>query len=199
MGARRDRHARWTGARLADVLEAAGVRDDAGLHVAFACLDACDVNAKRFNYEASIQMSKAMSRDVLLAYAMNGEPLAPDHGFPLRVVTPGYAGVRSPKWLCRIEVRDTPSDCPIQAEDYKLLPPDITSTDDIDWRRGVTINDLPVNSAICEPSAHARLEAGATMLRGWAIATERAVLRVDVSIDGGRTWRQANVESAIST
>lgn len=192
-------NAHWTGVRLADVLEAAAAETVGGRHVAFACRDACDVDGKHFHYEASIPMSKARSRDVLLAYAMNGEPLAPEHGFPLRVVTPGYAGVRSPKWVSRIEVRDTPSDCPIQAEDYKLLPPDIISTDDIDWRRGATINGLPVNSAICEPSAHARLEAGPTVLRGWAIATERAVLRVDVSIDGGRTWRQANVEDSIST
>ena len=191
-------NARWTGVRLADVLAAAGVRDAAGLHVAFACLDACDVDGKRFLYEASIPIAKAMSREVLLAYAMNDEPLAPEHGFPLRVVTPGYAGVRSPKWLCRIEVREKPSDCPIQSEDYKLLPPDITSTDDIDWRRGTTINGLPVNSAICEPPSHAELGVGPTALRGWAIATERAVSRVDVSIDGGRTWRQAIIESATS-
>ena len=115
-------NARWTGVRLADVLEAVGVHDDARLHVAFACRDACDVDGKQFHYEASIPMSKAMSQDVLLAYAMNGEPLAPEHGYPLRVVTPGYAGVRSPKWLCRIEVRDTPSDCPDPGRGLQAAP-----------------------------------------------------------------------------
>lgn len=109
-------------------------------------------------------------------------------------MTPGFAGVRSPKWLAAIEVRDTPSDCPVQAEDYKLLPPDIERVEDIDWSRGVTINDLPVNSAICEPAAHAHLSAGRLSVRGWAMATARDVVRVDVSSDGGRSWRQAELE-----
>lgn len=188
-------NARWTGIVLADVLDAAGVDLDAGRHVAFHALDDCEVDGKRFRYAASIPMDKALSRDVLLAFAMNDEPLAPEHGFPLRVVVPGYAGVRSPKWLSRIEVRATPSDCPIQSEDYKVLPPDILAVEEIDWARGVTINELPVNSAICEPAAHAELEPGPCTLRGWAMASGRAVARVDVSIDAGRSWRQATIES----
>ena len=61
-------------------------------------------------------------------------------------MVPGYAGVRSPKWLARIEGRETSSDDPIQAEDYKLLPPDIRDADAIDWSRGTVINGLPINS-----------------------------------------------------
>ena len=93
-------NAEWTGAALADVLRAVGVEMDPSFHVAF---DACDEvemsNIGRFTYGASIPITKAMSPEVLLAYSMNGEPLAPEHGFPLRVVVPGFAGVRSPKWL----------------------------------------------------------------------------------------------------
>ncbi len=184
----------WTGVALADVLRAAGAEDGADLHVAFSSLDECDVEGKHFTYGASIPMPKAMAPEVLLAYAMNGEPLEPRHGFPLRVVVPGFAGVRSPKWLAAIEVRDTPSDNPIQAEDYKLLPADIRSKDDIDWSRGTTINELPVNSAICEPAPGAEIVAGPTILRGYAMATARAVTRVDVSADGGETWLQADLE-----
>ena len=183
----------WTGVSLADVLQAAGARDRPDLHVAFSSLDACDVGDKHFHYGASIPMPKAMSPEVLLAYAMNGEPLAPEHGFPLRVVVPGFAGVRSPKWLAGIEVRDTPSDSPIQAQDYKMLPPDILAAEDIDWARGITINDMPVTSAICEPAPHAVLPPGATVLRGYAMATARAIVRVDVSSDAGKTWRQAEL------
>ena len=191
-------NARWTGIRLADVLRAAGADVSPDRHVGFSALDACDVDGKHFHYGASIPMSKAMSPEVILAYAMNGAPLEPKHGYPLRVVTPGFAGVRSPKWLVAIEVRDSPSDSPIQAEDYKLLPPDIQTVEDIDWSRGVTINDLPVNSAICEPAAHAELKVGKHSLRGWAAATARGITRVDVSTNGGRTWSQARIESGSS-
>ncbi len=187
-------NAEWTGVALADVLRAAGAETNATLHVAF---DACDevVMPKegRFTYGASIPMPKAMSDEVLLAYAMNGEPLAPEHGFPLRAVVPGYAGVRSPKWLTRITVQDKPSDNHMQARDYKLVPPEV-SEETVDWDKGITINDMPLNSAICDPAPRAELKTGSTTLRGYAIATARAITRVDVSINGGRTWTQAELE-----
>ncbi len=189
-------NARWTGVRLADVLAAVGVQADPALHVAFSSWDECEVDGKTFRYGASIPMSKATAPEVLLAYAMNGVPLTPQHGYPLRVVVPGFAGVRSPKWLAAIEVRETPSDTPIQAEDYKMLPPDITSPADIDWTRGVTINELPINSAICEPAPNATFKTGALTMRGYAVATARAITRVDVSSDGGTTWIQAKLEDA---
>ena len=184
-------NAKWTGVRLADVLRASGAIEDAKWHVAFSSLDECTVDGKYFTYGASIPMTKALSPEVLLAYAMNDEALEPKHGYPLRVVVPGYAGVRSPKWLARIEVRETPSDNPIQAEDYKLLPPDIHDAGSIDWSRGTVINDLPVNSAICEPEAQAVLKAGKAVMRGYAMASARGISRVDISTDAGRTWLQA--------
>ena len=184
----------WTGVALADVLRAAGAQTDAALHVAF---DACDEietpKEGRFSFGVSIPMGKAMSPEVLLAYAMNGEALAPEHGFPLRLVVPGFAGVRSPKWLTGITVQDKPSDNPMQARDYKLLPPDVTEAT-VDWDKGMTIYDMPLNAAICQPAPRAELKAGSTALRGYAIATAREVVRVDISIDGGRSWGQAELE-----
>ena len=67
-------------------------------------------------------------------------------------------------------------------------------TSTADWDAGLTINDMPLNAAICEPAPFAALQAGPALLRGWAVATGRAVARVDVSADGGRTWRQAALE-----
>ncbi len=184
----------WTGVALADVLQAAGAEAGAGLHAAF---DACDQvempDEGRFTYGVSIPMAKAMSPEVLLAFSMNGEPLAPEHGFPLRVVTPGFAGVRSPKWLAAITVQDRPSANHMQQRDYKLLPPDVTEAT-VDWGKGLTIYGMPLNSAICEPAPHATLQAGATAVRGYAVATARGIMRVDVSADGGRTWKQAELE-----
>ena len=189
-------NAHWTGVALADVLRAAGADDAPGLHVAFSSLDECDVDGKHFTYGASIPIEKAIAPEVLLAFAMNGEPLEPEHGYPLRVVVPGFAGVRSPKWLAAIEVRDRPSDNPIQAEDYKLLPPDIRSRDEIDWSRGETIDEMPINSAICEPVPDAVLPAGRTVVRGYAMATAHAVVRVEVSAHGGDSWTEATLERA---
>jgi sulfite oxidase len=185
-------NASWTGTPLAAVLEAAGVERGPTLHVAFAACDECEADGLRFRYGASIPLAKALSPEVLLAYEMNGEPLTPEHGFPLRVVVPGYAGCRSPKWLAGIEVRDGPSDNPMQAREYKLFPPDVTE-ETADWDRGLTIDEMPLNAAICEPADGATLPAGAVAVRGWAVASGRAVARVDVSADGGRTWRQAEL------
>ena len=186
--------AEWTGVALADVLRASGARTDAALHVAFsACDEVMMPDEGRFSFGVSIPMAKALSSEVLLAFGMNGEALAPEHGFPLRAVVPGFAGVRSPKWLEAITVQDAPSDNHMQRRDYRLVPPDVTA-ETVDWTRGVTINDLPLNSAICEPAPYATLKPGCTTVRGYAIASARDVVRVDVSPDGGRSWNQAGLE-----
>ena len=187
-------NARWTGVALADVLRAAGADTDAALHVAFDALDEAEVSGEgRFTYGASIPMLKAMSPEVLLAYAMNGELLAPEHGFPLRAVVPGFAGVRSPKWLATVTVQDEPSRNHMQRRDYKLLPPDVTEAS-VDWEQGVTIYDMPLTSAILDPAPGAAVRAGRVAIQGYAVATGRSVARVDVSADGGRAWAQAELE-----
>ena len=187
-------NAAWTGVRLADVLRAAGAQQGGGLHVAFDAADDVEEPGEgRFKYGASIPIEKAMSPEVLLAWAMNGETLAAEHGFPLRAVVPGFAGVRSPKWLTAVTVQDRPSENPMQQRDYKLLPPNMTA-ENVDWGKGTPINDMPVNAAICDPAPGATLAAGRTLLRGYAVATARGIARVDVSPDGGRTWQLAELE-----
>jgi sulfite oxidase len=181
----------WTGVRLGDLLRGAGARTGPDCHVAFESHDVVDGRP----YGVSIPLAKALTSEPLLAFAMNGEPLLPEHGFPLRAVVPGFAGVRSPKWLRRITVQDHPSDNPIQASDYKLYPSDVTA-EAADPARGHTIDAMPLNAAICEPARGASLTAGACRIRGYAVAGDRAVIRVDVSGDGGRSWTQAALEHA---
>ena len=187
-------HAEWTGVALRDVLGAAGCRDGEASHVAFEALDIATTAKGHAPYGVSIPLAKALTADVLLAYAMNGEELAPEHGFPLRVVVPGFAGVRSPKWLARIVVQDAPSQAFQQAEDYKLFPPDMREETQ-DLARGITIDEMPLNAAICVPSPGTKTRAGKVELRGYATATDRAVTRVDLSADGGRSWCQAEIEA----
>ena len=183
----------WTGVRLGDVLRAAGVAPGANLHsdlhVAFESQDVVEGRP----YGVSIPLAKAVAGETLLAFAMNGASLLPEHGFPVRAVVPGFAGVRSPKWLKRITVQDHPSTNPMQADDYKLFPPDVTA-ETANPAKGHTIETMPLNAAICEPARGARLKAGETTIRGYAIAGDRAIVRVDVSGDGGRSWHQATLE-----
>lgn len=186
-------NAEWGGVSLADVLKAAGVKDAPGLHVAFAAHDEIEEEGEHFRYGVSIPLSKALAPETLIAFSMNGEPLSAQHGFPLRIVTPGYAGVRSPKWLASITVQDKPSDNHIQAKEYMLFPPDMTKMTE-DLSKGTVINEMPLNSAILEPAAGAHVAAGSTTLRGYAIATGQPIKQVEVSADGGKNWVIAQLE-----
>ena len=188
---------RWTGVPLHDVLASAGAATDAVLQVAFYGSDQIEVEGEKGRYGVSIAMPKALNDDVLLAYEMNGEALTPEHGHPLRVVVPGYAGVRSAKWVEEIRVQDQPAESPIQRKDYKLFPPEVAKGE-ADWEAGLTINAMPLNSAICVPQRGACLQAGELTVRGWATASERSITRVDVSLNGGRRWRQARLEQDAS-
>src|SRR5215211_1746235 len=115
--------ATWTGVALADVLALAHPTRKLG-HVGFDGADLCPQAKPTQRFGGSIPLDKACRPEVLLAWAMNGEPLAPVHGAPLRVVVPGYIGARSVKWLERIEVRSRPWQGYFQHVVYRLLPED---------------------------------------------------------------------------
>ena len=184
-------NAKWTGVALRDVLAAAGVRHGASF-VGVTGADEVDVDGETAPFGASIPIVKAMAPDVVVAWAMNGEPLAAEHGAPLRLVVPGYAGVRSAKWLTRIELRGSPSNAPIQAKDYKLFPSSV-SKEEADWDHGLTIEEMPLNAAICAPLDGTRVAAGACTMAGYAVAFGRAVARVEVSVNNGVDWIQAEL------
>lgn len=182
----------WQGVSLADVLARAGVTDGTG-HVAFESYDACEKDGQTFGYGGSIPLEKALRPEVLLAYGMNGEPLPALHGYPLRVIVPGYIAARSVKWLKSITVQDTPSDNHYQAYDYKLFPPHITA-DTIDWDKGEMLGAMRTDAVLCHPRDGQTLPAGVTTLKGYAIAGEGArITGVEVSTDGGVTWRGAQI------
>lgn len=183
----------WGGIGLNDVLKSAGIREVGDLHVAFAGHDDIEEEGEKFKFGVSIPLSKAMAQETLIAFDMNGEALSPVHGFPARIVVPGFAGVRSPKWLASIKVQDKPSDNHIQQKEYRLFPPDVTSQT-VDLGKGPFINDMPLNSAILLPADGDVLSIGVSMVRGFAIATSERVARVDVSGDGGKTWVRATLD-----
>ena len=151
--------AEWRGARLADVLEAAGVQHDEDFHVAFSAPDVAPEAIPVQSYGSSIPLRKAMSEEVLLAWEMNSEPLPRAHGGPVRVVVPGYIGARSVKWVTAIRVQEVPSENYFQASDYRILPPE-TNPDTVAAGEGISLSSLPLNCDILVPSDGAEIPAG---------------------------------------
>jgi sulfite oxidase len=181
--------AKWTGIALADVLALAGPLRNAG-YVGFEGADICQEPTPAERFGGSIPLDKARRPEVLLAWAMNGEPLAPVHGAPLRVVVPGYIGARSVKWLDRIDVRSTAWPGYFQHVVYRLLPEDGIPGPGA----GVPLGVVALNSDVLHPADGETVAAGPVEVRGHAFAGgERHVARVDVSVDGGRSWSQAEL------
>ena len=170
--------AEWTGVRLADVLSLAGVRQSAR-HVWFEGLDPVELVAETTVFGASIDLDRALSPDVVLAFEMNGGPLPPLHGAPLRVVVPGYIGARSVKWLGGIVLSDRPSDNHFQADSYRLV--------------GDPLERSQLNSFISVPADGAVLGGGRLELLGYATpGGGSAIDRVEVAVDAAG-WHPAEL------
>ncbi|HKS04801.1 MAG TPA: sulfite oxidase [Gemmatimonadaceae bacterium] len=173
-------NATWEGIRLADVLQRAGVTDGAA-HVCFTGADPAMGKHAGTHFGASIPLDKAMSGDVIIADTMNGAPLTPTHGAPARVIVPGYIGARSVKWLSEIRVEHEPSTNVFQAA-YSV--------------GDRVLGAFPLSCAFALPAEHATLARSASRVCGWAIAGDsHTVARVEVSVDGGSTWREATFTS----
>jgi sulfite oxidase len=181
--------AEWTGVGLAEVLEAAGLQPSAH-YVEFEGADMCLEADPPQTFGGSIPARKAMAGEVLLALEMNGEPLPPSHGFPLRVIVPGYIGARSVKWLTRISSAAMPSRNYYQDVAYRLLPVDGQAGPG----EGVPLGAVAVNCDILSPQEGKPVNAGVVAVAGYAFAgDDRHVVRVDVSSDGGGNWQQAEL------
>jgi sulfite oxidase len=186
-------HARWNGALLSAVLQAAEVQPGAK-HVWFEGLDPIkEKDGSVAPFGGSIPLERALMKEqpVLLAHAMNGKALTAEHGFPLRTIVPGYIGARSVKWLTKITVSDRPSPNHYFAEAYKL----IQSDDKAEVAAAEPIYEFVVNSAICTPAAEAQLKAGRVTIAGYALPGGResaTVDKVEISTNGGESWQTAN-------
>lgn len=194
----------WTGVRLRDVLEHAGVdvSDPARVgveHIQFEGLDR-DLTTC---YGSSIPADKAVDPrgDVLLAFEMNGEPIPRDHGFPVRAVVPGVVGARSVKWLGKVIASSEESKNHWQQKDYKGFNSSV-DWDTADFSKSPAIQELPVNSAILSPADGSSVSPHDedVTVQGYALAGGgRAVVRVDVSADGGETWISAELKPTNQT
>ena len=181
--------ATWSGVALSEVLALACPMREA-THVGLEGADLCPGAKPAQLFGGSIPLDKACRPEVLLAWRMNGEALPLIHGAPVRVVVPGYIGARSVKWLKRIEIRATPWDGYFQRVAYRLLPPDGQPGPGA----GMPLGLVALNSDVLSPADGETVSAGLVEVRGYAFAGgERHVARVDVSIDAGASWSQAEL------
>jgi DMSO/TMAO reductase YedYZ molybdopterin-dependent catalytic subunit len=185
--------AEWTGVPLAALLAEAGIADGA-VEVVFTGLDRGVEGGVEQLYERSLALADALRDDVLLAYACNGAPLPPQHGFPLRLLVPGWYGMTSVKWLARITVVDEPFTGYQMVTGYRMRADedeDGTPVTRIEPRSLLVppgIPDFMTRRRFLAPGRH-RLEGRAWS--GWG-----PIERVDISTDGGSTWHPAAVGDA---
>ena len=187
--------AAWTGTPLAPLLAEAGV-DNGAAEVVFTGLDRGIQGDVVHAYERSLPLEEALREEVLLAYAVDGRPLPPQHGFPLRLVVPGWYGMTHVKWLRSITVVDEPFRGWQQAVAYHLRD----SEDD----PGRPVTRILPRSLLVPPGipdffTRTRfLEPGPCTLEGRAWSGWGAVEHVEVSTDGGRSWSDAALGEAPS-
>jgi len=178
--------AEWTGVPLSHVLEWAGVTRHA-VDVMPAGLDATVVSNGTDNghVRRPFPLEKALD-DVLIAYEMNGRPLAPDHGAPARIIVPGWVGVANIKWVGQIEVADQPLYSTWNTTQYRLIGPDYPPDEP-------PLTNQVVKSAF-ELARDAQLPAGKRVeLRGRSWSGRGAIAHVEVSTDGGQHWHRAHL------
>lgn len=176
----------WRGARLADLLERAGIAHGARLVWAEGLDHGKFAGIETDRYVKDLPLARALEPDVLIAWQMNGQPLTPEHGFPARVLVPGYFGTNSVKWLTRLTVASTRPGNLFTTRLYNRQ----VAVDGTPVMRPA--RELDVQSIIVSPAADARLHRGWNEVVGWAWSASE-VRSVEVSIDGGATWHPAEL------
>ena len=182
----------WSGFVLANVLRQAGLSPEARF-VEFVGLDSVERHGQRFGFGGSIDLAKALSPDVLLATELNGGPLPPDHGFPLRALVPGWIGARSVKWLGRITVTAAPSQNYFQTKAYRMPAGDQPSRPARRLRRyGAERGAAQCGHPGADPGPGRRRGAGDHTGMGDRLGGRR-LTAVEVSPNAGAEWQPARI------
>ncbi|MGP0565453.1 MULTISPECIES: sulfite oxidase [unclassified Nitrospina] len=190
--------ARFTGVRLGDVLNAAGIKASAVYTGYYGADSHLSGQPDKVSISRGTPIAKAMDEHTLVAWAMNDEPLPLLHGFPLRLVTPGWPGSTSPKWLKRIWVRDRVHDGQkmdhYRVPRYPVKPGTPVPEEDME-----IIESMPVKSLITHPQTGIEIQKGQPLfVRGHAWAGDRSVAAVHVSVDFGATWQVAQLKEPVN-
>jgi len=191
-------NAEWTGVRLRDVLQAAGLKPSAVYTGNYSGDAHLSGDPARVALSRGVPIAKAMEEHTLIAFAMNGQPIPAVHGFPLRVVASGYPGSASAKWLKRIWVRDREHDGQgMTGTSYRVPRIPMIPGSTADPKTFAVLESMPVRALLTNVRNGTELPAGtrSLALRGHAWAGEETVKAVDVSIDYGQTWTACTVDA----
>lgn len=182
--------ARFTGARMSDVLKKAGVKTT-GINVEMHAADRPPGTMPAFVRQ--VPMAKAMHPDTLVAWDMNGQPIPLPHGLPLRAIIPGWEGAYSVKWLNALNVLSKDTDSFWVATAYRYPSKRVAPGAAVDAKDMEPLRGLAVKSLITSPANGASFASGTVPVTGFAWAGENDVTRVDISIDNGATWQPARL------
>jgi DMSO/TMAO reductase YedYZ molybdopterin-dependent catalytic subunit len=183
----------WRGTDLAPLLEEAGIADEA-VEILFTGIDEGIEGGVEQRYQRSVPLEPALGGDLLLAYEMNGAPLPPQHGFPLRLIVPGWYGMTNVKWLARIDLLTEPFSGYQQERAYRFRQEE--SED------GEPVERMVPRALMIPPgrpdflTRERTIEAGMTMLTGKAWSGSAPIAAVEVSSDGGESWEEADLGPA---
>jgi len=183
----------WKGVRLKDILGKAQIMPQAK-YIVFRCYD---------GYDVGIPIERGLSEGTILAYDMNGSSLTSEHGYPLRAIVPGLYGMMNPKWITEIELVDAiyegywqrkgwANNAKYNTHSFIAIP----GNADVGKR---FINVASASSAIAPPSPSSTSSSSEVIpIAGMAFAGDRGIARVEVSTDGGTTWKDARLKDALS-
>ncbi|MCY3568582.1 MAG: sulfite oxidase [Chloroflexi bacterium] len=178
-------NAEWQGVALADVLALAGF----SASTAGVLLIGLDTGSPERGFRRFLSVEQALHPDTLLAYAMNGAPLPPDHGYPLRAIVPGWIGASQIKWLSRLVVSETPLWTRNNTTSYVMLGEDYDPEGEAE---GTVVTRQSIKSALALPWP-ARLNRGEHRLHGFAHSPHGSIAQVQWSDDGAQSWRDAQL------
>ena len=181
---RRVANVRWAGVDLAELFGELGISADASHLWAFGLDHGEFAGEAQDSYLKDIPLGRLEEGDVLIAYELNGAPLPQKHGFPARLVVPGYFGTNSVKWLSRLELADHRADSVFTTRFYNDAIPGSDATRPV-W-------EIFPESVIVAPGPDMRVAASESEIWGWAWSAS-GVGQVDVSTDGGASWRRAEL------
>lgn len=173
--------AEWTGVPLAGLLNRAGLKRTA--------VDVMPTGLDSLKIERPMAVAKAMDQATILAYMMNGEILPADHGFPARIIAPGWVGINSIKWVSKITVSEKPIFVEKNTTNYVLIGPDYPAQPPA---KGPAVTTQVIKSACALPWP-ATLKAGLQRVSGYAWSPSGKINRVEVSLDGGKTFQNATL------
>lgn len=186
----------WTGVRLRDVLQAAGVKSSAVYTAHYGADQHLSGDPTKITLSRGVPIAKAMEEHTLIVWAINGKPLHPENGYPVRLIVPGWPGSCSHKWLTKITLRDREHDGPgMTGNSYRVPKTPIVPGSKPPPGHMRVMDFMPVRSIITSIATGTQLPAGTRSLavNGHAWSMDKGIKAVDVSIDYGSSWTRAEL------